>query len=81
MRRAAVVTGTVVVLFASAGCSDPTNPTENEHAKYCVDTGGSIHAYSQFGGKYYRSTYWCEDAGRRITDLWFENTEKGYRDV
>jgi hypothetical protein len=80
-RRVALVAVALFSVATLAGCSDPANPAENNHAKVCQLNGGSIHKYSQYGGKYSRSTYWCEDSQRNITDLWFENTDKGYRDV
>ena len=72
MIRAGIL-AVVAVALTLAACADPSNPNENNHARTCVYSGGTIKEHSQFGGKYSTSTFWCVSPDGQISDLWFED--------
>ena len=64
----------IIILLVVVFSDDPANPTQNDHARTCLNvTHGQIRTHDQFGGKYNRTTYWCEDRDGRITDIWFDS--------
>lgn len=71
MKKALLILAIVATL--TTGCADDkVNPDKNDHARGCVNIGGTIKEHAQYGGKYSTRTYWCVRPDGQITDIWFQ---------